>query len=221
MRCWFDCYEVGADTAEDKDTVFLRSAYVLLSSAWERFIEDIIIAGTRFIVETVDAKDVPKALKKKICKNIQNDKNELSAWSLVGDNWKNKVLECIEEQIRALNSPKSMKIDEIFNDVFGIKITESWHWRYEVEENKYADFSVENVKNLIDEFVSARGAIAHGREAQHPQSFYLNYIRQLIGKVASLINNELCNHLEKMTGKAPWEKVSYNVDWKPYLIKEE
>lgn len=209
--------ESGKNEADDKDTVFLRSAYVLLSSAWERFVEDIVIAGSKFMLENIDISRIPMSLKKQIAKNIKKDKNELSPWDLAGDGWGKKIYEHIEEQVNSLNTPKTKNIDILFQKVFGITITESWHWEYEVTENNIVSFPVELVSSLIDEFVSARGGIAHGKEARDAKIPYFYYINNIILKIISIINNEMSDYLLKLTGNTPWEKVSYNNDWRPFI----
>ena len=89
--------ELQKDFTEDQDTVFLRSAYLLLSADWEKFIEEIIISGAKFMVDNITIENIPRSLKKQISHCIKRDKNELSPWALAEKGWKSKIIDYVEK----------------------------------------------------------------------------------------------------------------------------
>jgi hypothetical protein len=208
----------GKDECDDEDTIFLRSAYMLLCSAWEAFVEDLITNGVSHLIENSDFENLPKPLLKKIAIGVKSDKNDLSPWQLAGDKWKSYLNKYLEGRVQLFNTPKSKNIDGLFVEFFDLKILEYWNWEYEVPGGNTVLFSSENTINWIDGFISDRGAIVHGRAESKPRNsiIFMN-IYHRINKVNSLMNNHLSDRLEQITKKRPWENINYNIDWLPYL----
>lgn len=203
---------------DDTDTIYLRSAYMLLSAAWEAFIEDIILDSVKFMVENTTPEKLPKSLRKSIATHIKNDKNELSPWVLSSDNCKDCIITYVEKKIELLNSPKSKNINDIFKEFLNLKITDYWFWDYELDFSQKVSFSKENSIQWVDEFISDRGAIVHGRAKNKNRNIFIFFnIYLRINKIQSIIHNIIVDELYKILNKNIWEKIQYSPDWKPFL----
>jgi hypothetical protein len=111
-----------------------KSAIVLLTSYWEAYCEDIAEEGIEHIVKYAkSANALPKAMKRLIAKELKEDKNDLAAWSLADDSWRQLLVSRLD-QYRAsgkwnFNTPKPAQIDELFLDGLGIdRISDTWAW---------------------------------------------------------------------------------------------
>lgn len=106
--------------------VLNKSAIVLITSYWEAYCEDIAAEAMEHIVKySKNADALPKALKKKIAKELKNNKNELAIWEIADGKWKNYLQSRLamlqEERNRKLNTPKPDYIDQLFESVVVLK----------------------------------------------------------------------------------------------------
>ena len=198
----------------DEPTVFSTSAYIYLCSAWESYIEDIIRNYLNFIINNIDDhSSIPKGLKKNISKEIKAHKNELSAWDLAGNNWKNILINRFEENVNAplsnFHSLKVHNINKLFYDLTGIEnICHEFHWKYKCDDEGEIEWTKSVVASLIDGFVSTRGSYAHGKTPDGESSYsFLIYIGEVLGQCAVILNNHLSNIILEHTSKTPWAAV--------------
>ncbi|MCK5172427.1 MAG: hypothetical protein KAR47_03500 [Planctomycetes bacterium] len=186
--------------------VLNKSAIVLITSYWEAYCEDIAAEALAHIVKYVKSADsLPKALKKLIAKELEDDKNELAVWELADDKWKTYLqgrLELLQEKRnRKLNTPKAANIDQLFTLAVGIsKISSSWRW---------AKMAADRAREKLDEFVELRGSIAHrGKSLKSVKKSevdgYLDFIKKLAAKTGGTVNK----HVKGVTGRPLWAKGS-------------
>lgn len=208
-----------SDTFPDSETVFTRAGITLLCSAWEAYVEDLARNGITLLIEGCNnPADLPLEVRKNIAKAIKQDKNELSPWTLAGNDWRNVMMArfetAIAKEANSLNSPKSQKIKAIYAEMLGIEdITECWSWEM---------FDKATVQQLIDHLVEIRGSIAHGRTSSQPaQTLRLIYLHAITCQCVALMNNYVCERLHKITGKTPWALVRFNQDWTKFTTSIE
>lgn len=131
-----------------------RSGLVMLCAAWELYFEDLIKESADLIVtECQDPKSLPVSIKKKIVKEANAGKDELSALSLCNDGWGDVLKSAAEREVARLNTPKSEQLGVLAQHYLGVEnISEAWSIG----------------PDGINQIVSARGDVAHrGRNAEY------------------------------------------------------
>lgn len=183
--------------------VLNKSAIVLITSYWEAYCEDLAAEAMEHIVKhSKNADALSKALKKEIAKELKNDKNELAIWEVADGKWKNylqsRLVRLQEARNRKLNTPKSDKMDQLFESAVGIpKVSSSWKWARKM--------TVARARTKLDKFVTLRGSIAHrgtslkGVTKAEVQD-YLDFIKKLAAKTGGEVNS----HVKSVTGKPLW-----------------
>ncbi|WP_346960763.1 HEPN domain-containing protein [uncultured Arthrobacter sp.] len=133
-----------------------KGVYVLIAALWEAYCEDLALEAATTITENAASwEQLPLALKKRIAKDIRDDKNDLGPWKLAGDAWRIHCLERLPGIARAtlFNSPKPTQIDELFLQAIGLpNLSASW---------TAGPDGVDPRERLL-ECMGVRGAIAHG-----------------------------------------------------------
>jgi hypothetical protein len=183
--------------------VLNKSAIVLITSYWEAYCEDIAAEAMEHIVKhSKNADALPKALKKEIAKELENDKDELAIWEVADGKWKNylqsRLVRLQEARNRKLNTPKSDNMDQLFESAVGIpKVSSSWKWARKM--------TVARARTKLDKFVTLRGSIAHRGKSlegvtRDQVEDYLNFIKQLAAKTGGKVNS----HVKSVTGKPLW-----------------
>jgi len=143
--------------------VLNKSAIVLITAFWEAYCEDIASEALMHIVRWVDDPDkLPTILKKQIATELKKDAHDLAIWKISGDSWRKHLLSKLdamtEARNRAVNTPKSAQIDQLFLEALGIEqMTESWKWH---------TVSSVTARKKLDAFVTLRGSIAHRGAAE-------------------------------------------------------
>jgi len=167
--------------------VLNKSAIILITAIWEAFCEDIAAEALDFLLAQVStASKLPLALRKRIANDVKADRNELAVWDLAGEGWKARTRSHLNERIRKLNTPKCQNVDELFEDAIGLaKLSDSWSW---------SRTPVETSRNKLDDYVSLRGALAHGDK--DPRSVtkaeveeYFEHVRRLAERSGGRINS--------------------------------
>lgn len=182
--------------------VVLRSAIVMIVTYWESYVEDIVSEALRHIVNEVDDPNkLPKNLKKLIAKELHADKNELAAWKLCGDGWRevvmNRLPDLKESRDRRFNTPKTVQTKEFVASALGIPdITAAW---------KIDDKSPAKTGEYLDRLVAVRGKIAHRGKLKTKVTIktvkhFQEFAKKLVTKTGGRINTEV----RKMAGSGLW-----------------
>ncbi|TGM33909.1 HEPN domain-containing protein [Leptospira levettii] len=148
-----------------KVEVLNKSGIVLIVSAWEGFLEDLVtLAFNEIIKNCSDPKNLPTKIKSSISQIIRKDEDPFSAWKLAGSNWKNVVLDygndLMKKQIDYFHSPRPQNIDDLFHNLTGIRsISKLFKWNR--NSNK-------NVLEKLNKLLDLRGKIAHSMKLDNP-----------------------------------------------------
>lgn len=140
--------------------VFKRTSVILIVTAWESFIEDILGLHINYRLDTAKIPaEIPKAFNAIahawydaiINKYSQHPKpNDFTKWT--GDNWKGLIREKLQEDLASLNTPKSKNVGELSKRYLGSDITQNWN---------LAKMPAQQVSNKLDEIIELRGEISH------------------------------------------------------------
>lgn len=174
----------------DHKYVVLKSSIVLMVSHWEAYVEDICGEAIDFIVRNSPSSEkLPKSLKKQIANEIKEDRNEIKAWELAGENWrdvvKKRLSEYQEQRNWKFNSPKSQPVISFFDKYLGIEdISKRW---------RHKDLSADECRKKLDEIVEVRGAIAHRGHPPKEVTLelaedYSSFLKMLISRTGGGVN---------------------------------
>lgn len=191
------------------NSIYLQSAYVLIATSFEAFIESSLKESFLLIINNTNfQKNTSTELKKYICQRLKNDKNEIAAWQLVGDNLSDylikELLHAESSPILKLNSPNSKNINNLFNLYLGIeKITDCLYW-----EGNVAIWDNEFSVDFLDSFIKTRGGIAHGNNSENKVNLITLLVTQkIITQFVYLINNKIVELLATKYNIIDWVEI--------------
>jgi len=171
-----------------------RSGVLMLCAAWELYLEELLIESARIIVaRAASPADLPKKVQKEIAKAVRESKHELKPLDLAGEGWRDVYINHATARVQGLNTPKSANVDTLFLRLVGVPVlSQSWS----------------HGAGTIDDFVSARGDIAHrGRDAQYVIIGSLIAYKDQIVRTVIDSDNALADFLRDNTqGRAPWQR---------------
>jgi len=154
--------ELQEDQRQDNRNleVFKRSSTILIVTAWESFVEDIL--GLHVNHRLNNAKSPTEILKAFntvaddwyiAIMNKHDDRpkpNDFTKWA--GDNWKGLIRERLQLDLTTLNTPKSKNIGELSKRYLGVDITQKWNM---------TRTSAPQVSRRLDQIIELRGEITH------------------------------------------------------------
>jgi hypothetical protein len=178
---------IGRNQAFELSEVFKRASIVLLVTAWETFVEDIIygqfIERVRQAKNPDDIKSAFNAVAQAWLEPMVSRRKppDLAKWA--GEGWKELILSKFTQDIRELNTPKSGNIRKLSKRYLGVDLTRNWKWR-----KMTANRSCEK----LDELIELRGNLVH-RAKRH---FYSD---RNLGRSQVIENIRLVQHLVRCT----------------------
>lgn len=140
-----------------KYEVLKRTAIIVLVTAWETFIED--------VVEGVFEERVKKAKKATEVSRTFNSvahfwleevrqgrKNVPDVASWTGSGWKDMLLQKCKIEIERFNTPNYSNIDELFKKYLDVTAAQAW---------KLRGYSAKQIQKKLDDLISYRGMLVH------------------------------------------------------------
>ena len=182
--------------------VLNKSALVLLVACFESYLEDLAEAAFDIMIENAQTPDVFPGKVLSIAVAPLTEKSSWpGVWKLAGEGWREILIQhkilVLKKHTGAFNSPKSHKIDDLFNSLIGIKsLTGSWHWN---------GMSTRRAVEKLDDLVSIRGDLAHRLSSS--KRIYKKDIVSGIAFIKYLIvlsHNHVNKYLAERTGQEPW-----------------
>ncbi|MGN6243644.1 MAG: HEPN domain-containing protein [Motilibacteraceae bacterium] len=202
VRSYFALWQMlrGQRAARDHLVVASRGVFVLVAAMWEAFCEDLAHESARLLVEGAGGwRDLPPSLARTISRELREDRDELSAWRLAGDAWRDVALTRIERIAMSTvwNTPKAGNVDSLFEKALGLKgVSDGWH------TSRAGD---QGPKVALNEAIALRGGIAHGEKNQaaigkaQVSAFY-----QLTADLAECTEESVGTFIAERTGRDPW-----------------
>jgi hypothetical protein len=161
IRSLLDYYASASQDQNNKNLeVFKRSSVILVVTAWESYIEDML--GLHINNKLDNAKspnDIPKAFNTVannwyisiLNKHDNHPKpNDFSKWT--GDNWKELIRGKLQEDLFSLNTPKSGNISDLTKRYLGVDVTQKWNM---------PGTTAPRVSRKLDQIIELRGEITH------------------------------------------------------------
>jgi len=173
-----------------------RSGVVMLCAAWELYVEDLLIESAKYLSnETFKPIDLPRPVKKHLAKRIRENKNELKLLELGGDGWREVFVTYCQNEVRAINTPKTTILEPIYEKYIGLNdLSSMW--------------SVDG--QYITDFVSVRGSVAHnGRSSPYINLSELVEYNDTIKLTAKQTDNQICEYIFNLVTATvqPWRRM--------------
>lgn len=175
-----------------------RSGVLSLCSAWELYVEDVVLESAKFLIRDITTPDnLPDRVKGMIVKVAKADKHNFGVLTLCGTGWKTIYLDAVRTNCERLNTPKFGNVSSLMYDWLGVDIgslEDAWR----------------NPKAHLNDFVTLRGEIAHrGADAQYVRRDALSNSITLIDQFTIDTDNFLRSHLYECTNmvRRPWNTI--------------
>lgn len=174
-----------------------RSGVLMLSAAWELYIEEVLVEGVIFLVEAADSPDfLPDGVKGKIAQVAKNDKHAFGALKLCGLGWRTVYADAVRKDCENFNTPKFGNIAKLYSDWLNVDQGSFQNsWRHPPSE--------------INEFITLRGEIAHrGADARYVQIKKLTQLKMLVDDLVVDTDRFLSDHLKDLCNRnrRPWRR---------------
>lgn len=173
----------------------LRSAIVLLHTAWENYVEQVALESFDFLL--VEIGDDHQRLSGDLRKSLGSRKNP---WSLAGNGWQTEARKDISAQIAQLNTPNCANVESLIFAAIGLADSlAGLTWQRHQDSQKNRDD--------LDEFVQViRGEIVHKGTTPTPLhkggvKSWISFIRN----VAERLDDKISAHLLAELGSSPWQ----------------
>lgn len=176
-----------------------RSAIIFLASAFEVYIEDVVKeCCNQHISFAGNANKLPNDVKDTINSFVKRDKNGEPPIMLCDEGWRRIYRVIAEQETGKLNTPKKLQIQELFNKIIGISVTQ-------IDQ-------IPNIGNL-DAVITFRGEIAHRVKAE--QYVKIEQVKndvQIIKALVVEIDKMIINYFKETypEKRVPWNN-SYNI----------
>lgn len=178
-----------------------RAGIVLLCAAWERYVESVLEEGAGFLASKHTLDTLPASTKKLVQDFVNGGKSGFSAATLPA-NLKPVMVEAVRYKtvgspsanVFGLNTPKHKQLKPLFDSILCVTDIGN-HWSKKTKP--------------IDDFVSARGEVAHrGGQAKYVHFAVLTKAVVLVSDYVIETDNFLSDHLRGlvMPKQRPWNR---------------
>jgi hypothetical protein len=192
IRSLLDYYAGASQTQNNMNLeVFKRSSVILIVTAWESYIEDMLGLHINHKLERATSPDgISKAFNTvannwytAILNKYDNHPKPTDFTKWTGDNWKELIRGKLQEDLFSLNTPKSGNISELTKRYLGVDVTQKWNM---------TGTTALQVSRKLDGIIELRGEITHR---------IVNYFeaRSSIGQNSIVGNIDFVERLAKRT----------------------
>ena len=182
--------------------VLNKSAIVLLVACWEAFVEDLATAAFTFMLGEAPAPaSFPQRVLTLSTATLREAPDAREIWKLAGDGWrqvlKNHQSKVTQQLVGKLNTPRPKQVDEIFDQMIGLKtLSSKWSWK-----------GMPNAKAVarLDRLVTLRGEIAHRvATSRGVRKAFVTQHSEFVIRLCAISSNRVRDHVHANIGKAPW-----------------
>lgn len=189
----------GRDAASPHLNNVAKGVYVLISAIWEAYCEDLALESATVLVQSATRwEQLPLALKKRIAKDLREEKHDLSPWKLAGDGWRSYIIERLPSITSAtlFNTPKPAQIDELFFHAIGLpNISNTWT----------GEMDDVNPRDRLKNHIEIRGSIAHGGNPPvQVSSRMISDFYQSVMRLVDETDEAVRVFITDSTGVSPW-----------------
>ncbi|MDY0982682.1 hypothetical protein SOM10_02130 [Microbacterium sp. CFBP9023] len=173
----------------------LRSAVVLMATAWENYVELAIMQAFEHVLGVI-AHD--HSLLVGGVRTAVEAKGKRDPWTLAGPGWVNTARSLVEQQVRELNNAGPGQVDGLIHFAFGLEdFVEGLGWKGQKRGS-----IVPELAKLIND---VRGDIVHkGKTTEPLRKPTVERWRKFLGKLVEAMDRELAAQVDARCGSTPW-----------------
>lgn len=187
-----DATSLGEAGNGQPDSPYVRAALVVLCTAWEVYIEDVIEESIKVITEApaVAPSDLADSLRTGIGNMIRKKDNP---WCLAGDEWRSYTREYVKNKLKSLNTPSVENVDELLHTLLGIDRA--------LDECTWQGMGSDRLTSNLTDLIEYRGEVVHrgptpGKLNAPGVREWISYLRRLADQLDYLI----CRHIQGCYG---------------------
>ncbi len=174
----------------------LRSAVVLIHTAWENYLEQVVLEAAQHVFAVIgdDHSLLPGGLKHPLTDRAKKE----DPWLLAGDGWKSAGKDRVTAVIDRLNTPNSEAVEELCAKFLGIpSVLDGCGWQNKPPQAVRADLDI-----LVHD---VRGEIVHkGRTDSSLTLGGVRSWRDFCGRLVQRLDVHLSESLLAQFGSRPW-----------------
>jgi len=185
-----------------KVEVLNRAIVVLITAAWEAYVEDLAKESFDFLLaRAVTATQFPMKVRTLAAEELAADPNRRRLWELADSGWKAVLTahraKILEKWVASFNTPRQRKVDDLFAELVGLTSLHScWSWH---------GMGARDASRKLDAFITMRGAIAHRVRFETPvykttAQDYLRHVQRIVEKTDERVGAFLAGQVDT----APW-----------------
>ncbi|MET8260316.1 HEPN domain-containing protein [Micromonospora sp. NPDC005205] len=173
----------------------LRSALVLLVTAWENYVEQVLSEAMNHVIPEITAD--PTLLSPLLRVAVAN-KAEKSAWAVIGDGWLDVVRKRLSYEIGTFSNAAARQVNDLIKNVLGIEnILDAVNWQ------QYDATKVQvELTSLVNDI---RGEIVH--RGTTPGILHLDGVRSwrsFMNNLVRCFDEALADAVAMRYGSRPW-----------------
>ncbi|BCJ65652.1 HEPN domain-containing protein [Polymorphospora rubra] len=173
----------------------LRSALVVLVTAWENYVEQVLSEATDHVIPTIAAD--PTLLSPFLREAVAN-KAEKSVWAVIGDGWLDVARKRLNHEIGTFNNAASRQVNDLTRKVLGIEsILDAVNWQQYDAMKAQAELTA-----LVNDI---RGEIVH--RGTTPSSLHLAGVKSwqsFMNNLVRCFDEALAEAVAMRYGSRPW-----------------
>ncbi|MFV9473370.1 hypothetical protein ACM5Q9_02965 [Advenella sp. RU8] len=168
--------ELASNEPNATASPLLKSITVLLCSYWQTYCFNLGQEAFYRNLETASsATQLPLSIRKTIAIDINNSQDELAAWSLAGEQWRDRVATYFndEQSHKIFNTypPGTRQLEHYFQQLTGIEqISDFWHWEQDEYPFLHSACSIEQAREIHDQLMALPQEISNQQDIS-----YLSY----------------------------------------------
>ncbi|GAA3779073.1 HEPN domain-containing protein [Micromonospora maritima] len=173
----------------------LRSALVVLVTAWENYVEQVVGEAVEQVVPAVSA---DPSLLSPFLRAAVASKAERSVWAVIGDGWLDVAGKRVRHEIETFNNAASRQVNDLVTKALGIEnVLDAVAWRQYDAGSAQAELT-----SLVNE---VRGEIVH--RGTTPGSLDLDGVRSwrsFVNNLVARFDAALAEAVAERYGFRPW-----------------
>ncbi len=186
----------GAGRPPGDTAPLLRSTVVLIHTAWENYVEQVVLEAVLQLLQAVgdDHGRLPAGLRRAVADQAKAG----NPWDVAGDGWKHMVEHHVRRKIDRLNTPNSENVETLCRDFLGLpSVLDGCGW-----QNKTAQAVRGDLDSLVHD---VRGEIVHkGRTATPLGLRGVQSWRDFVGRLVERFDAHVAAEFESAHGARPW-----------------
>lgn len=182
-----DAMSLGETGNHRPNSPYVRAALVVLCTAWETYIEDVIEESISAMTKahTVTPDGLAHGLRNGIAETVKKD----NPWRLADDGWRGYTRDYVKGKLNRLNTPSAHNAEELLSTMLGID--------HALDQCSWPNQGPDRLREYLNELIEYRGRVAH--RGTTPGDLNTRGIRNWVSwltHLADQLDDLICNHIQ-------------------------